>query len=270
VIALPANSAFALLLFFVLADGLSLEARAGISVAVILATEAFCPIVVWLQRLLTQRWHPRQDKPKRNKPKRALFGTHAFDGPYRAFLQKDIHALRKPASLANSAVAVVFGLVIMFASSLVGWQSFAVCLYIGMLLPVTVVSMALYESEVSAYRIYYLQQLRLRNEQLVLYKLPLQIVMVVLATVIYVTFSSLLHGFMWESLPVALGCMVYFGALCLSVSWWYARRLQKGGDFNSIYTLASFIVFAIPCVVLVYAIILFAQTRLRVKGVRHA
>jgi archaellum biogenesis protein FlaJ (TadC family) len=199
----------------------------------------------------------------------------AFRGPYHAFFQKDLRVLRTWNGILSIVFLVMFGLGIMlFARITHDWQSFVVCFSIALFFAAGMLPLTLFECEVKPYRDYYTRQLRLRDEQIVAYKLPLQILIVVFLAFMLTLYDGFLHGFAASYLLVALGITVYCLVFCVSLGWWCVRRLKKGKDFNSLYQMASLAVFAIPGVMLVYALVSFLAMRsarsLRMRGSRHA
>jgi hypothetical protein len=238
--------------------------------------EALCPVLLW-----SREWLAAKGRSMRRKAGRGLAAVRAFEGPYRAFLQKDIRELFRPINVVSIILLMFLGFgILVFGVMLVSrlrnsWQVFGICLYLSMLLPVTMSCSMLFECEVKAYRAYYVQQLYLGSGRINAYKLPLQTIFVVCLAAIFVAFDTMLHGFVGENLLVALGIFAYYVALSASMSWWYIRRLQKGKGFNALFGLTSLVIFAIPCVPLVYALVSLlasqATTGLRAReGAGHA
>jgi hypothetical protein len=254
----------------VLTDGLSLAYRLSALAASFIAGELACPLLLWLRKRLKIRFAARQQRVPQS-----LSLISAFRGPYRAFFQKDLRVLRTGNGILSIVFLVMLSLGIMlFARITQDWQGFAVCFFVALFFAAGMLPLTLFECEVKPYRDYYTRQLRLKDEQIVAYKLPLQILIVVSLAFMLTLYDGLLHGFVASYLLAAFGITAYCLMLCVSLGWWCVRRLKKGKDFNSLYQMASFAVSAIPGVMLVYALVSFLAMRsarsLQMKGSHHA
>jgi hypothetical protein len=270
VVVAPASLMGALFVLLVLTDGLLSVYRLSALAASLIAAELACPLSLWSRGRLRTRRVARQQKAPRSSSL-----ASAFQGPYRAFFHKDLHKLRSWSGAILIVFLLAFGFGFMlFARVTHDFQSFAVCFFVALFFATGMLAFALFEYEIEPYGDYYTQQLHLRDEQIVAYKLPLHILIVVSLAFILILCDGLMHGFVASYLLAALGITVYCVALCAPLGWWCVRRLKKGKGFNSLYQLASLAVFAVPGVMFVYAAASLLATRpthsLRTEGSRHA
>jgi hypothetical protein len=270
VIVLPASLVGSLFVFLALTQGMSLIYRLSAFVASFIVGELLCPLSLWSRKHLRIRHAVRRQKTARNS---SLIS--AFQGPYHAFFQKDLRELRTLNGIPSIIFLMVLGLGVMLFSRIgQNWMGFTVCFSIALFFVAGTLPLTFFEYEVKSYRVYYARQLRLRDRQIVSYKLPLQVFIVLFFACMLVVYDGLMHGFVAHYLLTALGVAVYCIVLCVSLCWWCARRLKKGKDFNSLYQMASLALFAIPGAMIVYALILIFKMRsersLRMEGSRHA
>ncbi|MDR2196382.1 MAG: hypothetical protein LBO07_00205 [Coriobacteriales bacterium] len=124
-VAVPVSLAGALFVFLALTGGLPFACRLGVFVTVLVMGELTCPISLWLRQRLRARRGARQRKKARRSSSAA-----AFQGPYRAFFQKDLRGLRTWSGIFSVALLVAFGFGIMlFARIGQSWQGFAICFF---------------------------------------------------------------------------------------------------------------------------------------------
>jgi hypothetical protein len=269
-VAVPASLAGALFVSLALTEGLSLAYRLSAFAVSFITSELVCPLSLWSRKRLKVRHLTRQ---RRAPQISSLIRT--FQGPYRAFFHKDLRELRTWTGVFLIVCLVMVGLgVMLFARITQDWRSFTVCFSVALILAVGMLPSTLFECEIKPYRDYYTRQLRLKDEQIVAYKLPLQILIVVAFALVLVLYDGFIHGFVASYLLIALGITAYYAVLCAPISWWCVRRLKKGKGFNSLYLLASLAVFAVPGAMPAYALASLLVMRsahgLQMRRSRHA
>jgi hypothetical protein len=134
-----------------------------------------------------------------------------------------------------------------------GW-AFGICFSISLFFTSTTLVATLFECEYKAYRTYYTRQLHLKDEQIVAFKLPLQVFIVACVATALIVFDVLVHGFVFRYLLLASGITAYYVASCVPLNWWFIRRLKKGKHLDALHGIATLAVFAFPGTVLLYTL----------------
>jgi hypothetical protein len=250
VIAAPMCLAGSIFVFVVMTGGLPLSWRFGLLLATFVLGESASPVSLWLRK----RWGIRR-KRRQRKSIRYSSVVRAFRGPYRAFAQKDLRELRSPNGILLIISLIMVDFVIMLFSAIgsSGW-GFGICLSLSLLFTSTAFVATLFEYECKAYR-YYTRQLRLKDEQIIAFKLPLQFFVVVCTAIVLTVFAVLVYGFTFHNLLLAGGMTAYYAASCVPLGWWHTRRLKKSKSFNSLFAIATLAFFAFPGTVLLYTVV---------------
>jgi len=237
----------------------------------VLAGDALCFVFLRIQRKRKKRSKAAQEQQTANK--QAVL--RRFRNPYGAFFQRDLHAVRTLEMIASCAAVALITLIAIIYTCVMPYSlsAYIVCLYIILTLTLGFTVYGLYKAENKAYR-YYRTELRLKDSQILSYKMPLPLFCAVVALVVFSVPVGLAHGFQSESLLVLLGALVYTVIYCLSLSIWYLRRLHKGrliqGFYEYLSSLGSFIPGVVPIYLLVFLICKAVKRLMRGGRPQHA
>ena len=256
IVSLPANFAQALLLSVLVFWKWGFVATLGLGVAFFFLAEGFSFVFLPLRdkamRRLVVTGNTRKKKQGRQK---------AFKTPYRAFLFKDMRMLGVSGIIGFFSIFVMG--IFMILTSRIGdsWQFYLFCLYISVLMISFYVGGLVYANETEAFHLYYRPILHLTEKMMLLYKFPLQAVLIVASIVVLVAFDAALHGVEARYIFLAAGLGVYFMLFALSMDVVYIYRIKTRKEFDSLYQLSLIPVTIIPGVPLVCACMSLAKIR---------
>lgn len=256
IIAVPANLAYALLLFTFTMIGWSPLLSIGISLLMFFLAECICYFSPSLQAALKKNQSTRC-----NSKKNTVSRPRNFKNPYRAFLAKDIREI-KGSEIAEFIVLLFIGVAILAPAGInKSWQSFFLGFYISILLQVFQGGLLFFSKEEKSYHQYYLPQFQLKDKKLLSYKLPLQILIIIVSACMLALFYSLIWGFTAPNLLTVFCLILYFIALAWTMEWFYVQRLKKGKPFDSLYGLSLFPLIIFPGLAFVVALVFLVKKR---------
>lgn len=256
-VAVPINLSHTLIYSTILMGFLTLPLTILCSFAVFAIAEFLSPYIV---QLYTRYFAQSRNQNKKTK---GLSRTiRMFPNPYRAFLTKDIREA-KLSTRISFVFMVVFCLGIMLFSDLGNtWLSFCVCLSISTLLIVYQCGISLFSNEMRAYHTYYGPILGMQDIDLLLYKQPLQLILLFCSVFVFTIVSCTLFGFDPLKILIAVCIFIYSYLTSCSMNWIYIKRIKKRKAFDSIYQLVILPIISIPFLSIVSTLISIITERL--------
>ncbi|MDR0501243.1 MAG: hypothetical protein LBG97_08415 [Coriobacteriales bacterium] len=265
---MPAQIAGCLFVFFALAQGLPMQVRLWLTIATPVISCLICSVLGLLLPVL-QRWFNSTNQRQKQQPKvhgdkrfpnrQSNMGTRkeAHQKTWVAFAKKDSILICHPKAILSFCTTFVVMLIVCIYSSLIPYfQTYIVLIYLAMVYISWSISFHFYQNEYQAYH-YYHCLLRLSDRQLVMYKLPLQILMLLFMSVCSLIPVISICGMQTERIAALLVITVYASVHCFVLDWWHLRIFRKNTDFRGLHMYATQLASVIPLLAIVYVLVVY-------------